>query len=113
MQHTYIKQDYIFSGGENETVVLTVATELRNNEVYIGVYVTWLYLVVMNIIPFLSLAVFNLAIYLEVRRANSERAQLTRWDMQTGRAGHQRVVNLLTCHKLPIYFGNLMTNGNN
>merc|ERR1719270_3165614 len=32
----------------------------------------------MNIVPFLSLAVFNLAIYLEVRRANSERAQLTR-----------------------------------
>ena len=55
-------------------------TELRNNDVYIGVYMTWLYLVVMNIVPFLSLAVFNLAIYLEVRRANSERAQLTRKD---------------------------------
>ena len=55
-----------------------VPTALRENDVYIGVYMTWLYLVVMNIVPFLSLAVFNLAIYLEVRRANSERAQLTR-----------------------------------
>ena len=61
-----------------------VPTALRENDVYIGVYMTWLYLVVMNIVPFLSLAVFNLAIYLEVRRANSERAQLTRSDMQTG-----------------------------
>ena len=82
-------------------MVLTVATELRNNEVYIGVYVTWMYLVVMNIVPFLSLAVFNLAIYLEVRRANSERAQLTRWDMLTGRAAHLRVVNFPHLSRAP------------
>ena len=82
MGHPVSNRIRIFSGGENETVVLTVATELRNNEVYIGVYVTWMYLVVMNIVPFLSLAVFNLAIYLEVRRANSERAQLTRSDIR-------------------------------
>ena len=69
-----------FSGGENETETYVVPTALRENDVYIGVYMTWLYLVVMNIVPFLSLAVFNLAIYLEVRRANSERAQLTRSD---------------------------------
>ena len=74
----------IFSGGENKTVPWP--TELRDNEVYIGVYVTWLYLVVMNIVPFLSLAVFNLAIYLEVRRANSERAQLTRLEIVQGSA---------------------------
>ena len=60
----------------NETVV--VPTSLRNDEVYIGIYITWLYLVVMYIVPFLSLAVFNLLIYFEVRRANSERARLTR-----------------------------------
>ncbi len=60
----------------NETLV--VPTSLRNDEVYISVYMTWLYLVVMYLVPFLSLAVFNLWIYLEVRRANSERARLTR-----------------------------------
>lgn len=60
----------------NETLV--VPTSLRNNESYISVYMTWLYLVVMYLVPFLSLAVFNLWIYLEVRRANSERARLTR-----------------------------------
>ena len=99
MAHMYLSNRiFIFSGGENETVVLTVATELRNNEVYIGVYVTWMYLVVMNIVPFLSLAVFNLAIYLEVRRANSERAQLTRSDIHvhTDKVGHQKECDVLS-----------------
>ena len=62
--------------GENAT--FAVPTRLRDNEVYIGVYVNGLYLVFMNIVPFVSLAAFNLLIYFEVRRANSERAQLTR-----------------------------------
>lgn len=54
------------------------STELRENPTYINVYITWLYLVVMYIVPFSCLALFNLLIYHEVRRANSERASLTR-----------------------------------
>ena len=55
-----------------------VSTELRADPTYINVYITWLYLVVMYIVPFSCLALFNLLIYREVRRANSARASLTR-----------------------------------
>ena len=43
-----------------------------------SVYITWLYLVVMYIVPFTCLAAFNLRIYLQIRKANEERAQLSR-----------------------------------
>ena len=55
-----------------------VQTELRLNSTYVNIYITWLYLVVMYIVPFTCLAVFNLLIYTEVRRANSARSSLTR-----------------------------------
>ena len=42
------------------------------------VYINWMYMIFMYIIPFGLLAVFNILIYMEVRRANSLRAQLTR-----------------------------------
>ena len=45
---------------------------------YYSVYITWMYLVVMYIVPFTCLAAFNLRIYLQIRRANAERAQLSR-----------------------------------
>ncbi|TRY63429.1 hypothetical protein TCAL_12380 [Tigriopus californicus] len=62
----------------NQTRTDIIPTALRDNQIYISVYITWMYLVVMYIIPFCSLAVLNLIIYHEVRRANSERARLTR-----------------------------------
>jgi hypothetical protein len=68
----------VYYRGYNETETIVAPTSLRDDGVYIGVYMTCLYLVVMYIVPFISLAVFNLWIYLEVRRANSERARLTR-----------------------------------
>ena len=43
-----------------------------------SVYITWMYLVVMYIVPFTCLAAFNLRIYMQIRRANTERAQLSR-----------------------------------
>ena len=52
--------------GENKTV--QAATELRKDPVYISVYVTWMYFVFMYIIPFASLAVFNLLIFLAIRK---------------------------------------------
>ena len=47
-------------------------------ETYVSVYINWLYMVVMYILPFSCLALFNLLIYLEIRRSNLERARLTR-----------------------------------
>ncbi len=62
--------------GANRTQVRP--TQMRMNETYISVYITWLYLWVMYIVPFTCLAMFNLRIYLQIRRANAERAQLSR-----------------------------------
>lgn len=50
----------------NATITNVEPTELRNDPTYINVYITWLYLVVMYIIPFTCLAIFNLLIYKEV-----------------------------------------------
>lgn len=51
---------------------------LRNNDIYKHVYVHWMYLVVNWLIPFVTLLVFNIMIYRQVRRANRERLRLSR-----------------------------------
>ncbi|CAL4059958.1 unnamed protein product, partial [Meganyctiphanes norvegica] len=53
-------------------------TELRNEPLYKEVYITWFYLLFMYLIPFLSLIVFNIFIYREVRTANHQRNQMSR-----------------------------------
>ena len=42
----------------SETMVI-IATPLRTNDVYITVYINWLYLIVMYIIPFGILVILN------------------------------------------------------
>ena len=42
------------------------------------VYINWLYLIFLYLFPFSLLAVFNILIYSEVRRANTIRASLSR-----------------------------------
>ena len=49
------------------TMMVVTTTPLREDPTYIKVYITWCYLVVMYIVPFFCLAVFNLLIYIEVR----------------------------------------------
>ncbi|XP_049887677.1 FMRFamide receptor-like [Pectinophora gossypiella] len=53
------------------------STEFRS-ETYVVVYIHWLYLVVMYIVPFSLLAVLNARIVRQVRRAQAERARLSR-----------------------------------
>ena len=43
---------------ETETMVI-LATQLRTNEIYVAVYINWLYLIVMYIVPFGILVVLN------------------------------------------------------
>ena len=52
-------------------------TEMRTNQTYISIYVTWMYLVFIYIIPFASLAIFNFLTWLEMRRAVARRAALS------------------------------------
>ena len=46
-------------------------TPMRQHPTYISVYITWLYLVVMYFLPFISLAVFNLLIYFQILNPRS------------------------------------------
>ena len=50
--------------------VIPQPTRLRTNEIYISVYVTWMYFVFMFVLPFGCLSVLNLLIYLDVRKVD-------------------------------------------
>ncbi|KAK8718874.1 hypothetical protein OTU49_014403 [Cherax quadricarinatus] len=65
-----------YMNGEKSSFV--VASELRLNQYYIEIYIMWMYLIVMYLVPFLSLIVFNFFIYQKVRAANLERQHMSR-----------------------------------
>ena len=44
-----------------------ITTSLRENPIYISVYITWMYLVFMYALPFSGLTVLNILIFLDVR----------------------------------------------
>lgn len=50
----------------NTTIYCPVPSDLRQNLTYISVYIHWMYLVFLYILPFSSLAVLNAAIYRQV-----------------------------------------------
>jgi len=51
----------------NVTAVDITTSKLRQDPVYISVYITWLYTVFMYTVPFAGLAALNVLIYLDVR----------------------------------------------
>ncbi|XP_034250339.1 FMRFamide receptor-like [Thrips palmi] len=53
-------------------------TTLRQNSLYINLYINGMYLVFIYMVPFTMLAVLNAAIYRQIRRANAERQRLSR-----------------------------------
>ncbi|XP_050734293.1 FMRFamide receptor-like [Eriocheir sinensis] len=63
---------------KDESMRIVIPTVLRRNPFYIEIYIMWLYLLVMYLVPFLCLMIFNFFIYREVRAANHERQQLSR-----------------------------------
>ena len=74
MSHRFLeitwRHEYDPNTGENCTRY--APTQMRMNSTYISIYVTWMYLVFMYIIPFTTLAGFNLKTWLEMRRASGE-----------------------------------------
>ncbi|XP_077282983.1 FMRFamide receptor-like [Arctopsyche grandis] len=68
----YIHHEY------NISVYCVEASSLREQSLYITVYIHWLYLVFLYFLPFTSLAILNACIYKQVRRANAERQRLSR-----------------------------------
>ncbi|XP_053987232.1 FMRFamide receptor-like [Hylaeus volcanicus] len=89
----------------NVTVYCLYPAELRRNDLYVTLYVHWMYFFICYLFPFLALVVFNAAIYLRVRKANRDLQQLSR---------HQRreiglatmllcvVIVFLICNILPL-----------
>ncbi|KAG7197872.1 hypothetical protein KM043_001683 [Ampulex compressa] len=89
----------------NVTVYCLYPAELRSNLLYVTLYVHWMYFFICYLFPFLALVIFNVAIYLRVRKANRELQQLSR---------HQRreiglatmllfvVIVFLICNILPL-----------
>ncbi|XP_043253725.1 FMRFamide receptor-like isoform X2 [Colletes gigas] len=87
------------------TVYCLYPAELRSNDLYVTLYVHWMYFFICYLFPFLALVIFNAAIYLRVRKANRDLQQLSR---------HQRreiglatmllcvVIVFLICNILPL-----------
>lgn len=51
---------------KNMTIYMNHKSTMRDDPTYVTVYINWTYLVVMYLIPFTGLVVFNLAIYRQV-----------------------------------------------
>lgn len=92
----------------NITVYFLYASPLRSDPTYISVYVNWSYFVVMYVLPFGGLAVLNAAIYRQVRRANRERARLSR--LQKKEIG---LATMLLCVVVVFFLCNLLALVNN
>ncbi|XP_012243009.1 FMRFamide receptor [Bombus impatiens] len=89
----------------NVTIYCIYPADLRSNNLYVTVYVHWMYFFICYLFPFLALVIFNAAIYQRVRKANRDLQQLSR---------HQRreiglatmllcvVIVFLICNILPL-----------
>jgi len=80
-------------------------TQLRENKDYIDIYVNWMYLVFMYIIPFSCLAILNLLTFLEIRRASQRRARLSSQEQKEHNLATMFLVVVLVffiCNALPL-----------
>lgn len=68
----------IYGDAEFSTIFCIAASDLRANPIYVKVYIHWLYLVFIYLLPFTSITFFNTMIYSQVRKANRERQRLSR-----------------------------------
>jgi hypothetical protein len=71
--------------GEDEqhgTFYCMRANTLRRNYYYIHIYIHWMYLVIINLIPLSAITYFNLQIFMRVKTVNKMRYQLTQREMQ-------------------------------
>jgi hypothetical protein len=62
-----------------------------------------MYLVVMYIVPFTSLALLNLRIYIQIRRSTAERAKLTRHEQR-----EIGMATMLVCVVIVFFFFNIL-----
>ncbi|CAG9575309.1 unnamed protein product [Danaus chrysippus] len=91
---------------ESGEVIYCVRADMNfRTDRYVVVYIHWMYLVVMYIVPFSALAALNACIVKQVRRAQAERARLSRVQRrELGLATMLLVVVLVffLCNLLPL-----------
>lgn len=93
------------SSDAGEAVYCVKPNEDFRSESYVAVYIHWMYLIVMYIVPFSALAALNACIVKQVRRAQAERARLSRVQRrEIGLATMLLVVVLVffLCNLLPL-----------
>ncbi|XP_059093766.1 FMRFamide receptor-like isoform X2 [Tigriopus californicus] len=67
----------IMPNRHNVTLTFLQSTMLRDNSLYISIYMTWLYMIFMYVVPFSFLFVLNSKIAWEIRSARKKRSQMT------------------------------------
>ncbi|XP_063231841.1 FMRFamide receptor [Bacillus rossius redtenbacheri] len=97
-----------FDERRNTTLYMVEPSGMRSNPYYVKIYVHWLYLVFMYFLPFSCLALFNAAIYRQVRRANKERQRLSR--LQKKEIG---LATMLLCVVFVFFLCNILALVNN
>ncbi|XP_066151033.1 FMRFamide receptor [Euwallacea fornicatus] len=94
-----------WSSEYNMTIYCPVQSEFRDNQYYRTVYIHWMYLICMYLVPFWSLAILNIAIYRQVQSANRERQRLSRLqqrDIGLASMLMRVVVVFFICNLLPM-----------
>lgn len=80
-------------------------TSMRESKAYISIYITWMYLVFMYVLPFGGLSVLNMLMYLDVRRSNARQSTLSANEKKELRLAIMLmivVVVFLICNILPL-----------
>lgn len=81
-------------------------TDLRRNSLYVTIYIHWTYFIVMNLIPLVSITVFNVMIYRQVKIVNRMRIKLTTKEMQDIKLTTMLfcvVIVFMTCNFLAVF----------
>lgn len=94
---------------DEDTVVYCLsASDLRSDRDYVNIYIHWMSLVVLYIIPFTTLAILNTLIYRQVRKANRERQRLSRTEKR-----EIGLATMLLCVVLVFFVCNVLSMINN
>lgn len=93
---------------ENTVVYCLGPSDFRRDRDYINIYIHWMPLVVLYIIPFTTLAILNTLIYRQVRKANRERQRLSRTEKR-----EIGLATMLLCVVLVFFLCNVLSMINN
>lgn len=70
------------TGDDGSAIYFVGASDFRKNELYLTVYIHWLYFIFMNLIPLSGITFFNIMIYRQVQVVNRSRMKLTSKELQ-------------------------------